>query len=593
MDVDGGWDDYPPEDDRSSGNDAGDAMEVDAEVVREALRTLSAARGHAGNEDDPEGDVAWPGTWPGIWPGTRSETGAGSRSALSAPFAPIPRTLAAAPPRISAPSRDPPRVANAASSTPSVFRELTVVPDTNALVSRGDKSLSMLLDRFSFGSDPEAESGERDFPRVRVAVPRRVVQELDGLKSARQTSEKNAADDFFDGRNRVAALARGVTRAMVARLDAQHRGVDTRVAASSASLEVQGPGDAAAARLEMKARGFLFGGEQNAGAGGERVPSGDEEILFFCRTRRERGELVAFVTADANAAVSAMSHASTRDVPVCAFHPERLPADADEMHAALVAFYQAAAARSGAFVDKNAAAAKPESRAGVSSEPFLSFAVPPETRGVAPERKNKNASSSVSARGAGGPSVSPVAFPDVPSDAPLSGANDKKNFSNSPPVSPPRSPRAHALRVLEALDAALPAAVEFMLRDALGDLWAAGVSDDFDARNANEVLKLSADDAFEALRKNRASLLSPNAQNAFGTKRGADAGREAMRALAAARRARGRHNELKELGSIERAVQIAEFTGDLLANCPRAIPEVRAAAEAAARAKRALGTNSS
>jgi hypothetical protein len=100
MDVDGGWDDYPPEDDRSSGNDAGDAMEVDAEVVREALRTLSAARGHAGNEDDPEGDVAWPGTWPGIWPGTRSETGSGSQSALSAPFAPIPRTLAAAAPRI-------------------------------------------------------------------------------------------------------------------------------------------------------------------------------------------------------------------------------------------------------------------------------------------------------------------------------------------------------------------------------------------------------------------------------------------------------------------------------------------------------------
>ena len=42
MDVDGGWDEDPPEDDRSSGNDAGDAMEVDAEVVREALRTLYA-----------------------------------------------------------------------------------------------------------------------------------------------------------------------------------------------------------------------------------------------------------------------------------------------------------------------------------------------------------------------------------------------------------------------------------------------------------------------------------------------------------------------------------------------------------------------
>ena len=45
MDVDGGWDEDPPEDDRSSGNDAGDAMEVDAEVVREALRTLACTHG--------------------------------------------------------------------------------------------------------------------------------------------------------------------------------------------------------------------------------------------------------------------------------------------------------------------------------------------------------------------------------------------------------------------------------------------------------------------------------------------------------------------------------------------------------------------
>ena len=579
MDVDGGWDDYPPEDDRSSGNDAGDAMEVDAEVVREALRTLSAARGHAGNEDDPEGDVAWPGTWPGIWPGTRSETGSGSQSALSAPFAPIPRTLAAAAPRISAPSRDPERVANAALSTPSEIRELTVVPDTNALVSFGDKSLSMLLDRF--GSDPEAENGERraykkrDVPRVRVAVPRRVVQELDGLKASSRRLSNGERDDAL---NRVAALARGVNRAMVHRLDAQHRGVDPRIATCSASLEVQGPGDAASCRLEMKARGFLIGGD-----GVERVPAGDEEILFFCRTRRERGELVAFVTADANAAVSAMSHASTKDVPVCAFHPERLPKDADEMHAALVAFYQAAAARSfPALVEKNDAAAKPEtpSQTGVSSDerPFLSFAGPPETRVGAPESKNKGGPSEtrVKERGAGGPSVSPRAT---------------KNKNVSPPVSPPSSPRAHAVRVLEALDLALPAAVEFMLREALGDLWAAGVSDDFDAQNVS----LCADDAFEALRKNRASLLLPNKSGgAFGTKRGADAGREAMRALALARNARGRHNELKELGSIERASQIADIVCDLLVNCPNAVPEVATAAEAAARAKRALsGTNSS
>jgi hypothetical protein len=125
-----------------------------------------------------------------------------------------------------------------------------------------------------------------------------------------------------------------------------------------------------------------------------------------------------------------------------------------------------------------------------------------------------------------------------------------------------------------------------MLREALGDLWAAGVSDDFDAQNVS----LCADDAFEALRKNRASLLLPNksSSGAFGTKRGADAGREAMRALALARNARGRHNELKELGSIERASQIADIVCDLLVNCPNAVPEVATAAEAAARAKRAL-----
>jgi hypothetical protein len=265
---------------------------------------------------------------------------------------------------------------------------------------------------------------------------------------------------------------------------------------------------------------------------------------------------------------------------VCAFHPERLPKDADEMHAALVAFYQAAAARSfPALVEKSNAAAKPEtpSQTGVSSDErhFLSIAVPQEkTRVGAPESKNKGGPSEtrVKERGAGGPSVSPR-------------APKKKNIKVSPPVSPPSSPRAHAVRVLEALDLALPAAVEFMLREALGDLWAAGVSDDFDAQNVS----LCADDAFEALRKNRASLLLPNKSGgAFGTKRGADAGREAMRALALARNARGRHNELKELGSIERASQIADIVCDLLVNCPNAVPEVATAAEAAARAKRAL-----
>ena len=177
MDVDGGWDEDPPEVDRSSGNDAGDAMEVDAEVVREALRTLSAARGHGG-KDDPAGDSAWPGTWPGMWPRTRSETGAGSRASRSAPFAPNPgrsRRWRAA--DFGAVARAPRAAEAAVLSGP---RELTVVPDTNALVSRGNKSLSVLLDRF--GSNHRTD---RDPACVRLAVPRRVVQELDGLKATR------------------------------------------------------------------------------------------------------------------------------------------------------------------------------------------------------------------------------------------------------------------------------------------------------------------------------------------------------------------------------------------------------------------------
>ena len=578
MDVDGGWDEPTPEDIPSPGNDAGDAMEVDAEVVREALRTLSAARGH---EDGPDGDSAWPGTWPGIWPGTPSETGAGSRGALSVPFAPSLQTLAAAPLQISAPSREPPRVADAA--VRSGVRELTIVLDTNALVSRGDRSLSALLDRF--GSNPESSGGRAgDDPRrthlravrVRVAVPRRVVQELDGLKSAPSARPACGGGDD-DGKNRkVAALARDANRALNARLDAQHRGVDPRVRDSFSSLEVQGPGDAAAARLEMRARGFIVGDARAA-------PAGDEEILFFCRTRRERGELVAFVTADTNAAVSAVSHASTRDVPVCAFHPERLPVDADEMHAALVAFYEAAAAR-GAALAADGRGPRPSvapSAAGREAEGSVGTRVPE------PAVPSLSASIAVQ-RTAGGEGASASAGRDARRAPPEDAKPKPKNHNPAPPDSPTSSPRSHARRALAALDAALPAAVEAMLRDELGDLWAAGVRHDFDAAD-EEAEKLSADDAFEALRRNRASLAGGAFSKTFGASRGGpDAGREAMRALAKARRARGRHDEARELGTVERATEIVGLTADLLAGCPRALPEVRGAAEAAARAARAL-----
>jgi hypothetical protein len=397
-----------------------------------------------------------------------------------------------------------------------------------------------------------------------------VVQELDGLKASSRRLSNGERDDAL---NRVAALARGVNRAMVHRLDAQHRGVDTRIAASSSTLEVQGPGDAASCRLEMKARGFLFGGD-----GVERVPAGDEEILFFCRTRRERGELVAFVTADANAAVSRCRTPRHTTFPCARSTRNAFPKTRTRCTPRSSRFTKPPPREAFRRWWKKTTKKPPRKKASLKPESHPMKAFPfhrgptGETRVGAPESKNKGGPSEtrVKERGAGGPSVSPRAT---------------KNQNVSPPVSPPSSPRAHAVRVLEALDLALPAAVEFMLREALGDLWAAGVSDDFDAQNVS----LCADDAFEALRKNRASLLLPNKSGgAFGTKRGADAGREAMRALALARNARGRHNELKELGSIERASQIADIVCDLLVNCPNAVPEVATAAEAAARAKRAL-----
>ena len=85
------------------------------------------------------------------------------------------------------------------------------MPDTNVLVHEGGASLDRLLGRFRarIGADGSVT-------RARVAVPRKVVQELDGLK----TRAGEAGSGAGDRRSEVAALARSVNRALQRRLAA-------------------------------------------------------------------------------------------------------------------------------------------------------------------------------------------------------------------------------------------------------------------------------------------------------------------------------------------------------------------------------------
>ena len=284
---------------------------------------------------------------------------------------------------------------------------LTLVPDTNALVRRGGASLRELLERF------------RPTPRVSVlvAIPRKVVQELDRLKS-------RGDEDGIGRGSEVARLARGVNRAVARRLEEQREAFQSAPQSAPtpqlASLAVQGPGDAGKMRLAMRAEG------------GAAYASGDEEIVFFAQARRRRGEIVALFTADVNAAVTARSHASEDDVPVATFDPNDAPVDADALFAATSRFYDAAATERGAM-DRSA---------------------------VATARLDATA-----------PHVA---------TAPLDASDSRAIVvpSTTTAGSVARVEDASARSVLTALDAALSPAVTRMLRDALGDMWASGVRDD-------------------------------------------------------------------------------------------------------------------
>tara|TARA_B110000977_G_scaffold176330_1_gene231899 strand:+ start:27228 stop:28865 length:1638 start_codon:yes stop_codon:yes gene_type:complete len=536
MDVDGGWDDAALDDPSF----VDDAMEVDAEVVREALRTLSAAR--RGGPDVLGDPGTWP-TWPGMWPETHSSTGARSHSALSAPFAPRPPKLAAAAPTAS------PTVGNTdlnPEDNKNAMTEITIVPDTNALVTKGGASLAMLLERFSNMNSTNSTNRVTSAnginnsihhptaPRVRLAVPRRVVLELDGLKSSTHSQNQ-----------KVAALARGVNKALVIRLDAQTRGVDISIKTSTAQLEVQGPGDAAAQRMEMRENGHC------------ESPLGDEEIIFFCQTRRKKNEFVAFITGDANAAVSAMSHSSDRDTPVCAFHPDRLPRNAIELGDVLKNFYQSV----------NAKNAQADGDVGDTSR-AVPGDIPSRDISDTTERMASNTPRAV----LGGTSRT--------NNTPTAVRTETAQEKSSVITSPLCSPRAYAVRALDALDDALPKAVEMVLRNELGNLWASGVSDDFSQSGS----QLTPNDAFETLRKNTASLLGGGP-----LRRAKDGGREAVRLLGSARRARGTHAELRELGSKTRGLEVVGVVRDVLAGCPTDLPEVRVATATAAKAAARLG----
>ena len=384
---------------------------------------------------------------------------------------------------------------------------LTLVPDTNALVRRGGASLRELLERF------------RPTPRVSVlvAIPRKVVQELDRLKS-------RGDEDGIGRGSEVARLARGVNRAVARRLEEQREALQSAPQSAPtpqlASLAVQGPGDAGKMRLAMRAEG------------GAADASGDEEIVFFAQARVRRGEVVALLTADVNAAVTARSHASEDDVPVATFDPNDAPVDADALFAATSRFYDAAATERGAM-DRRAVATR------------VLDATAPHVATAPLDALDSRA----------------IVVPSTASAGSVARVEDSSSASNS------------ARSVLTALDAALSPAVTRMLRDALGDMWASGVRDD-----AENIDHLGADEAFDALRRNYLTLVDG--------RRGRE-GQRAMGTLRDARRA-AKSGHGAELATREGAMRVVAAAREVLAAFPGDIREVVRARETAAAAKAAL-----
>ena len=422
-------------------------------------------------------------------------------------------------------------------------RVVTIVPDTNVLVHEGGASLDRLLGRFRarIGADGSVT-------RARVAVPRKVVQELDGLKNRASGAGSGAGDR----RSEVAALARSVNRALQRRLGAVgHTRKREQVHADGdfggdAELLVQGPADAGAMRVRMRAEGL------GPGPGGDRG-GGDEEIVYFCQRRRRLGEVVVLLTADVNAAVTAASVAGPGDVPVCAFHPGTCPNDVASLLRAAGSFYAGAEERVWNVL--------------VGERGLADAGVVPVNMGVVPVDVAPSTN------------TAPSTWPPPPKGATSTSGEE---VSADEAV----SPASRVSRVLDALDAAFPPAVEAMLREDLGDMWHVAVRDD-----AEDILEFTPDDAFEALRKNLMTLVAGRGPR--GYPRGYP--REAMESIAVARRRRkhlrmGRMGKIQDGGFVDRAnaLGVAAAACDVLAFLPRDISEVAAAAEVAAGHRREL-----
>jgi hypothetical protein len=387
---------------------------------------------------------------------------------------------------------------------------VVVVPDTNVLVRHGGASVRMLRERFR----------SVDALAARVVVPRKVIEELDGLKTSSDDGGRRAE---------VAALARSVNRAIASALEENERatatggggGDDLNLAAAAAAIVVQGPSDARKMRAQMRA--------ESGDTDGETRISGDDEIVYFCQAMRRRGERVALLTGDVNAGVGARSYASPDDVPIATFDPETgsAPRDLRALATAVDAFYARASAAQRAMEGTTT-----DGRAAASA----AAAPPPPAR----------------------------------------------DASSAAPAFDDATPETTTLAVLDALDAALPSAVETMLRDELGDMWACAVRDDDEDLDA-----FGADEAFRAFRKNHAT---------FNAGRRVREGKDAMDVLAAARRARDRGKGggvagAAGFGGFEgrmRALEIVGAAREVLRVCPADVAAVAAAVRVADAARAAL-----
>jgi hypothetical protein len=414
-------------------------------------------------------------------------------------------------------------------------RTVTVVPDTNALILEGGASLDRLLERFR-----AATGADGHVTRARVAVPRKVVHELDGLKS-----HSGIGGAAGDRRAEVAALARSVNRALERRLRRQQLG-QPGSNDDEAELLVQGPADAGRMRVRMRAEGL------RDGTGG----NGDEEIVYFCQRRVKSGERVVLLTGDVNAAVTARSAGGPDDVPVCALDPREMPGDVVGLFEAARSFYAHAedsARRLGqADRDVDRVVDEPGPRTGIST---------------------------VAAHGPGyGPPPPPPPSHTHATPVTVSGEMPTTRVETKVAAS---GHEEKVVATLAALDLALPPAVEAMLREDLGDMWAAAVRDD-----AEDILEFTPDDAFEALRKNRMTLTAGRAPRGSGVGSWVQ-GRESMDAIAAARRRRkGGHGG--GFGDRMNALGVVTAACDVLASLPGDIAEVSSAAKLVAKFKAEL-----